>query len=174
MSVIVSTQTAQRGQSAAPNRRRTNAEMILQPLWAGYLRAIMEALRSATPTAYGHYSARQALALASASQKLTALAVVIDSRRYVRSHRSKAERALFESLCILSDQIGHALRDVTQASAAAATPRGTGHHNTWVISNHIEAALLDLPKLDQMPGIASLLAHDQCLVALILDASLFD
>ena len=167
MLVIVSTQTAQRGQSAAPNRRRTNAEMILQPLWAGYLRTIKDFLHAAMPTAYGHYSTGQALA--SAAEMLTAFAVVINSRRQARPRQSKHERVLFERLCLLSDQVAHSLRAVEMAASIASLPIGHGF-NPWLISNHIEAALLDLPKLDQMTGIAVILGHDRCLMALIRDA----
>lgn len=143
--------------------------MVLQPLWAGYLRAVKDALHAAKPTAYGYHSTRQAQALTSATEMLTAFAAVIQSRRQARSRQTKHERALFERLCVLSDQVAHSLRDIEKAASVA--PLAVGHgFNTWSISNHIEAALLDLPKLDQMTGLAAILGHDRCLTALIRDS----
>ena len=158
MSIIVSPQTAQDGRPAARKRRRTNQEMILQPLWEGYLRAIHQQLRRSADFA-ALFGRPDRLALRDAAEMLGAFTAAVEARRYVAARRTKAERTRYERICLLLSQIEHAVRSVKLAQDGLLFPDAV----TGSAADLLERAMAELPKLDQIAGVATHLGFAPCL-----------
>lgn len=167
---IQSNRAAQGARSAARNPRRTNREMVLKPLWEGYLRAIHQQLRRSV--AFGaRYRGPDCFALRDAAEMLDAFAVAVEARRYVAARRTKAERLHYERICLLLSQIEHTARSVNLAQATVSAPHTMLGVTT--AATLIDRAIAELPKMDQIAGIAIHLGFAACLGQMVATEFLF-
>lgn len=166
---VQSSRAAQEGQSAR-NPRRTNREMVLQPLWEGYLRAIQQKLQQGSDFA-ARFGCPDRQAMHDAEEMLSAFAIAVEERRYVAARRTKAERARYEGTCLLLSQIEHSLRSVKLAQAKVTHRQAAPAADSAAAL--IERAQAELPKLDQIAGVAMHLGFAPCLSQMVATEFLF-
>ena len=158
------TRAAQGAQSTARNLRRTNQEMVLQPLWEGYLRAIQQKLQRGSDFA-ARFGCPDREAIQDAAEMLTAFALAVEERRYVTARRTKAERALYERICLLLSQVEHSLHSVKLAQTKVMRRQAAPGADSAAAL--IGRAIAELPKLDQIAAVAMYLGFAPCLSQMV-------